>query len=517
MEKIDLGTSVRGATVAAASLAVESRATADEHRPTPTGPVFTQGGRTLVAIQVDSTAAAADGIENVLDAVQQRAAVNTLLIDSFWFGADVSRAKLAELSRKRPLQAPDSTLVGGRVGFVNSKYYSDARLDLSALGSTPGVPDILAAYTSAARRRGIRVFALVKDELPEMAGGYEKLREQDFNGQAAETSCKANPYYRALATGAAEDLIRSYDVDGIMYMVERQGAFTDTLGLRFRGLRRGLPGSRTCFCSYCRETGKKAGINVDRAIKGFGELEKFTAAGRARRRPVDGYYVSLWRLILRFPELLAWEHFWHENTRQLYRMMYDKVKSVRSNVLYGMHVWPNISMNPLLSAETDFAELGQYNDFIKMALYRNAGGPRMASYVESAGQTMFGDLPPEEVLEFHYRVLNYKEAPLSQVRQTGLKGDFVYRQTKRAVDGAKGTNAMILAGLDVDIPVTQLDMGAADLRTAARNSRADVKDAVTQAFKAGVPGIVISRDYAEMDLENLSGVGDAIRELKLTT
>lgn len=473
--------------------------------------------RKLVAIQLDSIAAVADGIERVLDEVQQRAAVNTLLIDTLWFAADVSAKEMEQLSRERTLRDPHSKLIGGRVGFVRPGYYKDTGLDLRALAAAPGIPDILAEFSAAARRRGIRVFSLYKDTLPEMAPGYEKMREVDFNGQPAETSCKSNPYYRHLLVGGMEDLIRSYDVDGIMFMAERQGPFADTLGMRFRGLRRGLPGSRTCFCPYCREKAAKAGIKVERALRGFEELARFTAAGRARQRPLDGYYVTLWRLMLRHPELLAWEHLWHENLREVYRLLHATVKGVRPSVLYGMHVWPNISMNPLLSAEHDFAELGQYHDFIKLAVYSNAGGPRMGSYVESVGQTMFGDLPPEEVLQFHYRVLNYDEAPLRDVRQVGLKKDFVYRQSKRAIDGARGTKAMVLPGIDVDIPVGQLDMGTASLETAARTSRSDVKNAVIQAFKAGAPGIVVSRDYSEMKPENLSGVGDAIRELGLTT
>lgn len=54
-------------------------------------------------------------------------------------------------------------------------------------------------------------------------------------------------------------------------------------------------------------------------------------------------------------------------------------------------------------------------------MYSNAGGPRMGSYIDSVSQTMFGDLPPEEVLQFHYRVMNYDEAPLGDVRHVGLR------------------------------------------------------------------------------------------------
>jgi hypothetical protein len=311
-------------------------------------------------------------------------------------------------------------------------------------------------------------------------------------------------------------MIRSYNVDGIMYIAERQGPFMDTLGLRFRGVQRGLPGNRTCFCPHCREAAKQRGINVDRAIQGFEELAAFTAAGRAGRRPIDGYFVTLWRLMLRHPELIAWEHMWHEGLREVYQMLHRTIKDVRASVLYGMHVWPNINMNPLLSAEHDFSELGHYNDFIKLSVYSNCGGPRMGGYIDSVSQTMYGDLPPEEVLQFHYRVMNYDEAPLDRVRQAGLKHDFVLRESKRAMAGVRGTKALLLPGIDIDIP-TSIETRMTGLSNPSITTRADVRRAVSQAFEAGVPGIVISRQYSEMKLDNLSGVGDAIKALGLTT
>jgi hypothetical protein len=478
---------------------------------------FTDDQKKIVAIQFDSIAPVDEGVERVLDEIQQRAAVNTLMIDSVWFSPEVTAEALAKSQLRGHTRDPKSKLISGRMGFVRPQFYRDTGLDLKALAPAPGVPDILAALSAAAKKRGLSVIPIVKDDVPENAPGREKLLEYDFNGQRARTSCKANPQYRNLLAGLMEDLIRSYEVDGIMYMAERQGAFTDTLGLRFRGVERGSPGQRTCFCQYCQTKAKQNGISYERAKKGFEELEKFVAAGRAGKRPIDGYYTTLWRLMLRYPEMLAWEHMWHENLREIYQLLNGTIKATRPSVRYGMHIWPNATMNPLLRAENDFAELGQYHDFIKVAIYHNCGGPRIGGLIDSVSQTMFGDLPPEEILQFHYRVLNYDEAPLDKVRQTGLKNDFVYRESKRAVEGARGTKAMILPGIDVDIPVWQLDMGKAPLALATRSTRADVKKAVMQAFGAGAPGIVISREYCEMKLDNLSGAGDAIRELGLKT
>ncbi len=249
---------------------------------------------------------------------------------------------------------------------------------------------------------------------------------------------------------------------------------------------------------------------------GFEELEKFVSAGRARKRPADGYYVTLWRLMLRYPELLMWEHLWHESFRELLRLLHGKVKAVRPGVQFGSHIWPNHSMNPVFRAEQDLSEMAAYHDFIKVPLYYNCGGPRMASYIESVSETVWGDVPPDELLQYHYRVLNYDEAPYKDVRRAGLYRSFVYRESKRAMDGARGTAVSILPGIEIDIPLMRADLAGAPSEV-ARCTRKGVKDVVKQAFRAGVPGIIISREYTEMHPENFSGVGDAIRELGLKT
>ena len=208
---------------------------------------------------------------------------------------------------------------------------------------------------------------------------------------------------------------------------------------------------------------------------------------------------------------------WHESLRGVYQLLYKRVKATNERVLFGSHIWPNHYMSPILRAEQDLAELTKYHDFIKVAMYDTCAGPRMASYIDSISQTMWGDVPREELLQLHYRVMNYDEAPYDRLRQTGLKGDFVSRESKRALEGASGSRTLVLSGIEVDIPVLALDLGPLKPDDVARCSRASVNAAVKQAFQAGVHGIVVSREYTEMRLEHLSGVGDAIRELGVQT
>ena len=470
----------------------------------------------IVALQLDAVGFVDEGIERVLGTLQERGSVNTLLVDSLWFSRGTTARELkGEKDRGHPPIDRASKLQGAVMGAVHPRFYRDAGVRAEDL--TPdaaGRPDLLALLRPATKARGMRLWCTFKDGLPDKLPGAEKLLERDFNGQQAETTCKNNPYYRNLLMGVVEDLIRSYEVDGIMYMAERQGPFTDTLGMRFRGKQRGLPGARTCFCEFCRAKAASAGIRFERAKRGFEELERFVAAGRASRRPADGYYTTLWRLMLRYPELLAWEHLWHEGLREVYRLMYEKVKAVNPAVLFGSHMWPNHTMNPVLRAEEDVAQLTPYHDFLKLALYHNCGGPRIASYIESVGQTVWGDVPPDELLAFHYRVMNYDEAPYRDVWRTGLKRDFVYRESLRAMEGARGSRTLILPGIDIDIPLLKSDLGEKPAAQAARSTRQEMKAAVGQAFRAGAHGVVLSREYTEMNLENLAGAGDACRQLQ---
>jgi len=85
-------------------------------------------------------------------------------------------------------------------------------------------------------------------------------------------------------------------------------------------------------------------------------------------------------------------------------------------------------------------------------LYNNCAGDRMVSYLESVGQNVFGDVPIAEMLQFESRIMNISEAPLDRLSETGFSADYVYRETKRALDDVAGTRTAIWPGIDIDVP-----------------------------------------------------------------
>ena len=132
--------------------------------------------------------------------------------------------------------------------------------------------------------------------------------------------------------------------------------------------------------------------------------------------------------------------------------------------------------------------------------------PFGASYIGSVGQTIYGDVPKQELLDFHYRVLDYREENIAKIPQAGLSSDYVLRETKRARAGLEGSRTLLWPGIDIDIPTA---------KESSKSSPEGTKQAVAAAFKGGADGVILSRKYSEMKLENLKGAGDAVRELGL--
>jgi hypothetical protein len=299
-----------------------------------------------------------------------------------------------------------------------------------------------------------------------------------------------------------EDYTRSYDIDGIMWGSERHGALGTALGSSHGG-KNSDPGRVGCFCEFCARKAKAQEIDIDRVRTGYRELEKFVRATRSGKKPVDGSYVTFLRIAMRYPEILGWEQFWHDSLRETYDAIYKRVKSAKPAVEVGWHIWHNNSFSPFYRAQQDLQELATYSDFLKMVMYHNCGGERMDSYIDSVHGTLYEDFPEEELLEFHYRVMNYRERGYEQIPFTGWSADYVYRETKRAVEGAAGTRTRIWPGIDIDIPT-----GANQSKSTPQGT----KQAVAAAFRAGAHGVLLSRKYSEMKLANLSGAGEAVRE-----
>jgi hypothetical protein len=126
----------------------------------------------------------------------------------------------------------------------------------------------------------------------------------------------------------------------------------------------------------------------------------------------------------------------------------------------------------------------------------------MARYIGNVNKTIFADLTPELAQQLTYSILQYGNEPAyAELKTAGLTSDYVARETRRAVASA-GPKMQIWPGIDIDVP------------TAANEKHTqpdDVYRAVRAALGAGAHGVILSRTYSEMRLDNLRAAGRAVR------
>ena len=467
-----------------------------EGRRAATDP-YTIEGRPFVGIQVGAVSFVDEGTDAVLDLFKERAGVNAVLLASHTFDRGTGGRQIAG----HPLpdhgaQEYDPEFRGGNFATIHPQYYGKTTVgDFRA--PDHGDLDIIDEVTGPAHARGMRVYAWINENphgpIPRYVPNFPKVLEIDVFGRRAHTPCFNHPDYRHWWLSLIEDYVKSYALDGIAWCSERQGPLGSLIGGQ------GAAGT-TCFCEFCRAIAMERGISIERAKRGYVAMQEFIAACKRRERPIDGYFVTFWRLLMQYPEVLAWEQLWTDSQHGIYGEIYGVVKAIRREVQVGWHVMHHNSFSPFYRAEQDYSKMAQYSDFIKVVAYHNCAGPRYASFHRTLATTIFGDARPEASLELMYGILGVDEAPLDELPTAGWSADYVRRETARAVAHV-GKRVAILPGIDIDIPTAKDQAQCTPEGTAA---------AVKAALDGGARGVILSRKYSEMRLDDLFAVKEAI-------
>ena len=465
-----------------------------------TGP----GGEPFVGIQVGAVSFVDEGTEAVLDLFRERAGINAVLLACHTFDRGTGGRQIpGHPLPDHGVQEYDRDFRGGSFARIHPQYYGKTAIgDFRA--PDHGDLDILEEVIGPAHRRGMRVYAWINENpfgpIPRLVPNFPKVLEIDRFGRRAPTPCFNHPDYKYWWLSIVEDYTKSYPLDGIAWCSERQGPLGNLLGGQ------GAVPAVTCFCDHCRALARERGLDPERAKQGFARLTDFLGAARRDERPIDGYFVTFWRLLLEYPEVLAWEKLWVDGQHRMYAEIYGVAKAIRRDVQVGWHVMHHNSMSPFYRAEQDYQKLAPYSDFVKVVAYHNCAGPRYAAFHRALARTIWHDARPEATLELMYGILGVDEAPLDELPRTGWSPDYVRRETARAVANvaAAGYQTAILPGIDVDVPT-----GEGQTRCTPEGTR----DAVRAAFAGGAKGVILSRKYSEMRLDNLFAVKGALEGL----
>ncbi|MEO5891672.1 MAG: hypothetical protein ABIQ31_15600 [Ferruginibacter sp.] len=460
-----------------------------------------------VGIQLHQISFLDEGVDKVLDLLQQRGGVNTIYFSTFSYDRGIAGRQMPgyEFPDHGVRESDAKFFHGGNYATPHPEFYKNIAIKGEKMRAPDaGNLDILPEVIIAAKKRGIKVFCSVLDsfDYPEDIAAYIKeYTEVDLWGKKRSAMCFYKAEVKAFWKALVTDLCSSYDIDGILFFNERNGPLTNTIGANFDV---GFDPSRiTCFCDDHKREAIKSGIDFERAKDGYEKLEVMVQASLKDRRPSDGYYVAFSRLLLSYPEILAYHQMFDRGKHEILKDIYATVKGINNKLQVGFHIEHENSFNPFFRATRDYEELASKADFLKVVAYNNAGGERYAGFIQSIGSTLFRDVPMETLMRFNNHLLNYGAEPrLDDLATAGLTPDYVYRETQRALAGVNG-KCKVFTGIDMNIPIDKKSRFA---------SPADTYSATLAACVAGADGIILSRKYSEMMLANVDAAGRAIRE-----
>jgi hypothetical protein len=477
---------------------------AAETRPEPTSPAVRIPPETVIGIQMGPHTMLDEGIDRCLDLIRDTAAINTVLVYSHAFHTGNLRKPAQFLAdhgvalKTSPARVPQVWV------RQHEQYFRDTKLRVRTPDASLEYADrdLFSELRRPADERGMKVFARVLESSGASIENFDDVRTIDVHGQPQPVGCWRNPDYRQFWAAVAEDLFRSYDLDGFQWGAERMGPLMNVI----------LPWNDrppTCFCEHCVAHGRALGIDPERARTGYEALFTWTRALIAGGpRPADGIFAGFLRHLLRYPEILAWEYQYRLGREAVMKSMYDAIKAVKPTAVVGWHVdhQPS-SWDIVYRAELSYEEMAPYSDFIKFIGYHDVLGPRIRYwYLDRFRSTILGELSLEQSLALYYAMFGYdpaQEPGLDELAVRGFSPDYVYRETKRSVASASG-RTQIWPGIGFDVPWGNATMvGDPD----------EIYQATIRAFEAGAAGIVVSREYEEMRLANLAAVGRAVRQL----
>jgi hypothetical protein len=458
----------------------------------------------LVGIQIGPHTMLDEGIEPCLDLIQSTAAVNTLFVYSHAYGGDLRKA-LSVLATDHGVPPRDQRARNLPLVWVkqHDQYFRDTTLRHQKVDASFDYADrdLFVEMIEPARRRGLKVYARILEASSRSIANFSRVATINVYGRATQTGCWNHPEYKAFWNATVEDLFRSYDLDGFQWGAERASPLTNII-------QNGNDTSATCFCEHCRARGKAQGIDPERARAGLEALLVYVQALRTGSpTPADGVGAGFLRLLLRHPEILAWDYQYRLSREQVMQGMYDTIKRIKPAAQVGWHVdhWAT-TMDIIARAAMSYAEMAPHADFLKVVVYHAVTGPRVRAWIANERRSILGELTPEEALNLHYDLFGYDksvEANASEPTPRGGSPDYVYRETKRSVASSAGTTK-IYPGIGFNVPGGPPD----DPET--------IYQVVVKAYEAGASGIVASREYEEMTVPNLKAVGRAVRSLART-
>jgi hypothetical protein len=452
---------------------------------------------TFVGIQIGAISFIDEGVEQVLDLLQEKAGVNAILISALsWSIGNAGRAAFGFPDHGG--QALDN-LQGGAFYKTQPDYYAATfHQKFDAPDPLYKGFDTLADVIPAAQKRGIKAYTYYCETSSSAIRsiwqpGFAHFLDRDHWGRVATRPSLLNPHYKTWWHSVIDDWFSNHDLTGMLWGIERQSPLMDI----FRG------DSSTGFDQYFIAEARARGIDVERATEGYRKIDQLLTAIRGGERYDEPVFIMVLRQILNYPEVLMWEKMWVDAHHLMYREISGLIKFFDPSHEVGLGVWQVINTyNPYLRAQYDQSEYAPFADWFKPVLYHTPAGARFAGFAESWHKAILADATPDGAYNALATILGLEDfiAPREESPLAGFSPEYVKRWTEKLI---KATGKKVYPGIGA---------GVGHNGVSKEITPDEIKQGVHAGFEGGASGVTISRNYSEAELRNIEAVGDALRE-----
>ena len=464
----------------------------------------------FAGIQISPISFIDEGVDQVLDTLQNRVGINVLLIGTVsWLGLKSGRSVSWKIDGWPDHGIPEPfAMKGGAYFDPDPKFYNKTFIkNFKAQDKEMINNDILKMVIPKAKERGMKVFIELMEPFFNYAGhgsatgvdlpNLVQCMEIDVFGKISSSPSTSNLDYRNWILSMIEDQVANYDIDGVMWCNERYSP----LDQLFQG---NAPGD---FSNQFLLEASQNNLNIPKIKDSLKYMYDFFREIRNGKKFVDGNFIEFFRHLFEKPEILEWEKFWLQRNKDLDKEIYGLVKWVNPNLSFGLNVWNRNHFNLIRKIQWPWKEQVEYSDWVKPITYQHQSGEIFQREIDIFGKTIFNDLSSSELTKVFAKILGINETSLENLTQRGLDPDtYIYTQCKDAVRGVDG-GSKVYMGIGIDAPRSSKDQAICTPDIAYRS--------VLATYKAGGEGFVLSPNYSSMKLSNLDGVAKALKELKI--
>ncbi len=180
----------------------------------------------------------------------------------------------------------------------------------------------------------------------------------DLAGKPGAYACWNHPDYLAFWQTTVADTFQQNPFSGFMLGAERTGPL-------YRLIQAGEAPS--CFCHHCTKRMKEKEVSEIRLRTGYAAFSEWIQVMRqGAKRPVDGALATFLRLLMRYPEVLAWERQWALSLEEALGSLVKSIKGVRAEALVGRHIdHQQSTWDIFYRAAVSYGEMAEAMDFLK--------------------------------------------------------------------------------------------------------------------------------------------------------